>query len=451
MMRAFGLERSWANVPGCLLPLPAITLLSCFATASAPAWAADAPASPQQAAALIDLSSFEPIRPVETDRKLQASIASQSYIASGSVTSLAKELQERLTRDGWRVLEGGMITEAYASLTLHKAGFTLSLSVTASGKPNEAHVVLSNHGNVDFKRLPLPGDLQPQYQTPVMTMLKSSSSVADTAAKIAQSLTAAGWHPYGAPAGSLHFKQNGVRLLVSIMAAPAQDGATIVQIMSEQMSADLPIPDGAEGIQYSDSTRQVTFDQAAPMATVFASLTTLLAREGWKPTTASPIKIDFREHLIFRNEAGEMIDVACHSVEEKTRCRMEFRSASEVEQSNRAAAAEVARRAAATAAQSAKTPISIARPAGAKLAESRGNSVEFSLPSGRAAAAATAWLAILEQQGWKPKTNVREAAAGDFELEKDGIRLHVTYLDPGFIPGTISVTALGAATLKVDQ
>ncbi len=326
--------------------------------------AADQPASPQQAAEVIDLSSFELIRPIATDGVLNRRIAEQSYIASGSVTEIAGAIKERLTKAGWSPLDGGMVTDQYASETLQKSGFTLSLSVSPSGNPNEVRVTLMNHGNVDFKQLPLPGELVSQYQSPVMSMLGSPWPVDETTEKISQALIGAGWKPYGSPVGSRQFKQNGVRLNVSIMAAPAQDNRTVVQVSSEQMSADVPALDGAENIQYSDSTRSVSFDHSASLSEVFASIRALLESRGWTATTEAPIKISFRDHLIFRNSNQDMMEVMCNEVDGKTRTRMDFSTAADVEALNRAVEAEAARRKAEMAKQSVKELIVVTKPAG---------------------------------------------------------------------------------------
>ena len=402
-----------------------------------------------QARAVIDLSTFETIRPVDTDRKVNACIASQSYIARGSVTDLANELKSRLVQAQWRPLDGGAVTTQYASEVFQKSGFTLSLTVMPSPKPNESHVTLTNHGNVDYTALPLPDELKPQYQSAVMSMFSSPWSVEETTEKLSSVLVESGWQPYGAPIGSRHFKQNGVRLMVNIMAAPAQGNQTVVQITSEQLSADLPVPDGAEGVQYSDSTRQVLFDSAASVPDVFASVAGSLAPRGWKQTTESLIKIDFREHLIFRDGIGDMIEVVCYGVEEKTRCTVQFKSAAEVEALDQAVETELARRKKEMEKQAIKAEIPIAKPIGSTIVEADENSIEFSLPVGKAKAMVASWLTQFQQQGWKLTTNANDNAAGDFELVKGEIRIHITYVDPSLIPASLFVSVTGKATLRL--
>jgi hypothetical protein len=232
------------------------------------------------------------------------------------------------------------------------------------------------------------------------------------------------------------------------MAAPAQNNRTVVQVSSEQMSADIPVLEGAEGIQYSDSTRAVLFDHPAAPSEVFASLRTMLEQRGFEATTESPIKIDFREHLIFRNPAKDMMEIICHVVEGKTRTEVEFQDAAAVEKLNQAVEAEVARRQAEMAKQAVKEHIVLPIPAGAEIEESTENTVEFSLASGKALAALQPWISKLEKQGWKTTVNVREKVAGDLELARGEIELHVSYVDPGFIPASISVSVFGKATIE---
>ncbi len=428
-------------------------LLACTIplTLGASVGAADPPASPQQAAEVIDLSRFELVRPLEPDGVFSRRIAGQSYIAVGTVTEIAGVLGQRLKQAGWSPLGGGVITDQYASETYQKSGFTLSMSVSPSGKSNEVRVFMINHGNVDFKQLPLPGELTSQFQNAVMALFASPWTVDETTEKLSQALTGDGWTPYGAPAGSRQFKQNGVRLNVSIMAAPAQENRTVVQVSSEQMSADVPVPEGAEIVQYSDSTRSVSFDHAASLTEVFASVRIMLENRGWVATTEAPIKIDFRDVLIFRNPQQDMMEVMCHEFDGKTRTRIDFSTAEDVDAIDRALAVEVARRQAEMEKQSVRERIVIPKPAGSKITEAEGSRIEFSLATGKARSSLETWMRGLEKQGWKRTTVAQEKMAGNIILNKGEVELDITYVDPGFVPATVYLSVTGKADLQVKD
>jgi hypothetical protein len=91
-------------------------------------------------------------------------------------------------------------------------------------------------------------------------MYTAGGSVTETAEACRKLLLAQGWQPYGKAGDTLFFKQNALRLTVTVTAAPALGGKTSVSFSAEQLSADLPAPSDTVQLQYTDSTKQVLFD-----------------------------------------------------------------------------------------------------------------------------------------------------------------------------------------------
>ncbi len=443
-----------------MIPRMTLSIMSCVICLSW-AMAADPPATPEQAATLeqaatpeqaaraIDLNTFELIDPVNDEGIINRTIAGQSYISTSSVGDVSARIKKKLIDSGWSPLQGGTTTDQYSNEMYRKDGFTLSLSVSVSTKPNQSRIMIMNHGNVDLSAIEMPQGLKKQFENPVMSMLQSPWSVEETNQKIAAALNEAGWEPYGSPVGSQQFKQNGIRLNVNVMAAPAQSGRTIVQISTEQMSADLPVPKESTGVQYADTTRQVQFDHAKRRPEVFRLIRERLQSLGWKATTDEPIKIGFREHLIFRNSLSDMIQVEAHDVDGKTRASIQFKTAQEVKSMNEKLQAEADRKKAEMARQADAPPIEIPRPSGSEIKSTTDTKIEFVLPTGKAPGAIRTWTAQLKRQGWDVTINASERVAGDLTLKKDGMELSVTYVDPGFIPASISVSVFGKGAIKV--
>jgi hypothetical protein len=193
-------------------------------------------------------------------------------------------------------------------------------------------VTITNHGNVQLDKLPVPADAKPMFAGPATAMFATDASPADAAAACGKLLAEKGWQPYGSAGDAHFFKQNAIRLTAQISSAPAQGGKTMIQYSSELMSADLPAPPAASRVQYADSTKELSFDTRASLADVAQYYRTELAKSGWQATTDNPIKIDFRQELIFRNPAMDLLELKLHAADQVTRGTLKFLSAAEVEE-----------------------------------------------------------------------------------------------------------------------
>lgn len=294
------------------------------------------PATPAQAAAVLDLTTF----PVMDGASFPGmrSLATLTYLAPGTVGKAAEYHRAKLAELKWTELPGAAVAEEYASATFTREGYKLSLMISPySGADKSDHVMITliNHGNVDTQMLPVPPGSKPLYATPV-----SCAHLCDLPADEARQLVSAllldkGWQPYGSAGDSRDFKQNGVKLSARVAAAPAQQGKTVIDYSTTQMSADLPAPPDALRVQYSDAPTQLSIDLPGTVDNAVAYYKKALGELGWKPTTEKPIKERFKQFLIFRNEAKDVIDLEIKVVNGKPRLMLRHQTAAELEKLKR--------------------------------------------------------------------------------------------------------------------
>lgn len=408
-------------------------------------------ATVQQAASVIDLSKFPLVDGAEEPNTRV--IAGQGYTAQGNLVDVARSLQKKLSADGWKELDGAQFIDGYASAFYQKQGFLLSLSVMPGAKPGSVSVNLKNHGNVDLKKLPVPKGATELYSFPGTTAYLTDLKVSDANVELKKLLTSAGWKPFGETTASFFVRQNAVRLQVMVSEAPAQPGKTAIQFSSEQLSLDLPVPGDATLIDYKDSSTQMLVDSPSKQAKVVDFYVAELGKQNWEPTTENPIRIDFHDHLIFRNSEKEMLEIEFQEVDEKTRATITFTTAEEVERLDKRARelAAMKKKELEEEEERKRNPpkITVQAPSGAQAREKEKKSIEFSIGSGKAQAAVAAWIKTYEDDGWKLTSNVNESVAGNFDLKKDKVELHVDFVDPGFIPGEITISVRGNYQLEL--
>jgi hypothetical protein len=409
------------------------------------------PATVQEARSVLDLATFPLAK--SSGKVTYRRLAGQSYLAADKPPVVAQEITQQLVAAGWKEADGSTSTPEYVSALFSKGGYALSLTVLPAGGEMSS-VLLQNHGNVDLARLVATPALTPLLATGATAMLQAAAPAEQLQDSLRKQLVADGWTPYGEAGPAFNVRRNAVLVTVAVSAAPTDAGRSIVQLTSQLLSFEIPAPPGAESVQFADATGQLSFDLPQEPAAASAFYREELARGGWEPTTDKPVKIGLREHLIFRNAAKELIELQMQDLKGKTRCVVKAQTAAEVAAEDKlaagkASAAQETRRKQELAAGQGTGTVPLATPAGGRVTASGKEKVEFSLKAGGARAATQTLLKQLTADGWKVKPNVEATEAGDFDLEKGALHLHVTYLDPGFIEGTISVTARAPAVLSV--
>lgn len=404
------------------------------------------PATVAEAKAAFDLETFPLYE--GADKPSQQCVGGLSYLAKGKTADVYAFLKAQFLKHGFKELPGGFENAESANGTFKKEGFVASASVSnyaSNDDPGKVFVYVTNHGNVDPNRLPLPSGTTLVYAGPVTAMHTASGTPEETASEIRKLFLEQGWVPYGMAGDSQIFKQNAIRVTATVGPAPAQGGKTMISYMSEQLSADIPGPADMIDARYSDSTKQLSFDSAESQEAIFKYYVDTLGAAGWQPTTDKPLEIDWKKVLIFRNEPMDLIEVELSDVDGKTRANVEHQSAAEVAEMDRLIKEEQERltKAAQEEANRPAAKFTFTLPKGAENIEAAANEIQFNVNSGKAGAAFDALRKQLTDDGWKEDLRTRDANLGNAAFSKDAMSIDITYVETGILPSEITITGFG--------
>ena len=152
-----------------------------------------------------------------------------TYTIKGDSKSAYDFPKKQFAALGWKELPEASVTEQSASGNFTGAGYKISVTVYPFGGPGLVTVMLHNHGNFDFAKLPVPAGTKPLYVAgPITALFLAPGSVAETIDATRKAFLAAGWEPHGGEDGSSYYKQGLNRVLAAIQAAPAQGGKTVI-------------------------------------------------------------------------------------------------------------------------------------------------------------------------------------------------------------------------------
>lgn len=288
---------------------------------------------------------------------------------------------------------------------------------------------------IDLAKLPVPAGAKSIFADANSAMYFADGSVEATKTEVAKLLGAEGWAPYGSAGDVQFFKRNLVRLTANV--GGAATGKTSIQYSAEKIAVDLPAPADAENLNYSDTTKQVDFDTKSDAAAVEKYYRELLAKSDWKATTDKPFKNGFKDEVIFRNPAKDMLTLQLHEFEGKRRVSLKHHSAAEV--------AEIERRALAAIEQKKKDAekplpkLKLTPPAEATGIARMKNRLSFKLPAGKAKGIIEGWRKELTSAGWKTDEVKLDDKVGGVTFRKEKQFLSVDYID--LFEGEITVTA----------
>ncbi|TWT91978.1 hypothetical protein [Stieleria varia] len=402
----------------------------------------------EQAKSVLDLSG-KPL--IDCIGDPQTRIASQSYQCDGETVKIAKQLDEIMQQRGFTRLDGASFTDAYCSSVYQKSGFTVSLMVMPSGMPDVASVTLLNQGDVNLRGLPKP-ESKELYVQPASAIFTCELSVDQAKVRCRELLEGAGWEWFGDTTVSFFMRQNAVRLQVMCSESPAQPGVTTLHYSTELMSSTLPMVPDLVRVAYSDMTTTLDGDSTLGVDEFATAYRKTLTEAGWNATTEQPIKIDFRDHLIFVNQAKEMAELSFYTVESVTRFQLRFQTAEQVERESQQAKMAVLQAQTKRDADEARllnpTRIVIARPDGADIRQATKQKLEFTVRSGTAKAAVSQWIQSCKDAGWKIETLVESREVGEYKLTKGEQVISASFVDPGFIPGEITLKT--SPTFQLD-
>ena len=413
------------------------------------------PATVEQAARVLDLTTFPLMDGAPANS--QRTVANLSYSVASNVKTVFGFQKKKLVEKGWKELPNTSITDQSASGMFARNGFIISVSAFPSGESGKVLVTLHNFGNVNLAKLPVPRDSKAVYVGDATAMYVTSASVESTAATMSKLIMAEGWQPYGTAGDSSYFKQNAIRLSLTVSSAPAQGGKTMVSFASELMSADLPAPEKAEELQYSDSTKELSFATTGDKNAVVDYYKKALAQAGWQPTLDKTVKIDDNDTMIFRNPAKDMLTLSMPPASDgKIRVSLQHQSAAEIAELERQIKAmapalrkEAQAREAKEAAEFAEAhkpfpKVAVTLPDGITDVEQTKDEIKFKVGNGKAKAVAEAWRKEFRESGWKENAAVVAAMAGSIAFTKEKQSLTISYTDTGMMPAEIRLSAMGA-------
>jgi hypothetical protein len=196
-----------------------------------------APATVEEAAKVLDLSTF----PLMDGAKSAESrhVANLSYVAPGDAKKALEFNRKAFVAQSWKELPNSTVTEDSASAMFARDGFVVALSVIPF-EASSVSVRLQNLGNVKPGKLPVPPGARPVYQGDPTAMYSTDAAVPATADAIRNLFVAHGWVPYGKAGDSDFFKKNAILATVTVSSAPAQGGKTMIQYSNQLISSDIP-------------------------------------------------------------------------------------------------------------------------------------------------------------------------------------------------------------------
>jgi hypothetical protein len=413
------------------------------ATAACSAGAVDSskgtPASPAESAKVLDLATFPLAQGAE--EPVVRSAASLSYRAAGTVQDLLAFQRRQLLEQKWKELPGGYVSDQAGSAAFARNGFSVSVMVYSTEKDAPVHVTITNHGNVDLGKLPVPPGTKPFFSGPLNASYITETPVSETSEACRKLLLERGWQPYGTAGDVQFFKQGAVRLAARVSSAPAQGGKTVIDLSAMLMSVDLPAPSVAEGLQYADQTAQLFFDTPATQPEVVDFYQQTLAKSGWESTTEKPIKIDFKHIMIFRNPQQEMLTLELTEVDDQRRVLLKYQSAAEIAELDRLIKEESERKK--MAANKPLEKLAIALPPGAADVEQTKTRIEFKIRAGQAQPLAETWRKRFAEEGWQEEVAAFEKMAGSISFSKGQQNVSLSYVDTGILAAEVTLQAHG--------
>ncbi len=400
-----------------------------------------------EAAKVFDPANFPVLKTEEpVGRKY---VGGFSYQAKTDPQAGFKFYQQALSKRKWKELPDSYVTETSCSGMFGKDGYLISLSLTPVGDDGEVLVSIHNHSNIPLKKLPVPKGVKPFYSVPTAEASLTEQPREETAAAVTKLLVEQGWEPYGTAGDQMFFKQNAVRLSANVATAPAQDNKTVITYSADQMSADIPAPAETSGLQYSDSTKAILFDVDSDLGTIHKFYNDVLAKADWKPTTDKPILIGFKQTVIYRNPAKDLLELEMFEVEGKLRVEVKHQSAEEVAEIDRQVEAAVAeKKKAVNKPQPKLDKLAISLPAEAQDVEAEKSEIKFTIGDGKAKPFAEALRKKLKADGWKETSATLDAMAGAVLLDKGDQKLQIIYLETGVLPAEVTISGDG---LELEQ
>jgi hypothetical protein len=413
------------------------------------------PATPDEAARVLDLRKFPRMDGANVGSLHTLGIL--MYEAKSPPAAAFDFQRKQLAKLGFQEMKGGYTSPQSASGYFTKDGFTVAASASEiSGDPAKAgwsSVTLVNSGNVHLAKLPVPPGTKPFHPSPSEVSYTTTAKVEPTATACRKLLLAAGWEPYGQagrdanqPDSAMqYFKRNAIKLQLWVMTTPAEGGKTLIRYSTDLLSADLPAPSDATDPRYSDHQKTLRMDE--PSAKTDAILTFYLERLpklGWKATTEKPIADDRTksQFLVFRNAQKDLLSLDLEQFTDIVRVTLQHQTAAEVAEEERLAKEQAEQEKVAEAKRTMKIKVAVPLPAKADQLEKEASRLEFTLATGSGPATLEAFREHFTKEGWTEEEGAEFGKnTGELDFEKDMFWLRFSYFDIGFGGAEFTVSA----------
>ncbi len=367
------------------------------------------------------------------------------------------ELQEafafhfgQLKESGWRELPDSRLDGQNPLAFLTQKGFVVTLSaIEITWQPDKKGFVMvsiNNHGNVLSRTLPVPEGVEIQHVNDINATYVTTAPAKRTRKQCDRLLLDLGWEPYGSARDMRNFKKNAILLSTDVSTHEAQPGKTFLSYRTELLSADLPMPTDYKDPRYHDSQKRVRFDcPDEDIAKVTAFYSAKLAGRDWKPT-AEPTRIDDKTVVIYRNPAGDMIELDFQHFRDDCTVSVRHSTALEVAELERRIKEEAQERAAALIAAEDAMP-KVALPIPGKATETTQNGdreIDVVVSKGATKGVLEAWQEHFTAAGWQEETVRFGDLFSVLHLRNDEATIKVQASHGNFDPeATIEVRAYG--------
>ena len=191
------------------------------------------------------------------------------------------------------------------------------------------------------------------------------------------------------------------------------------------------------------------FDVASEEADIHRFYNETLAKAGWKSTLDKPIKIDFHDTVIYRNDAKDLLRLEMYTVEDKLRVSVTHQSAAEIEAIEAAIKAEALAKKNRPKTENKPGVLAITLPAEAKDVEATKKEIKFNIADGKSKSFAESLRKSLKADGWKETSSKFEAMFGLLIMENGKQELKVMYLETGVIPAEVTINGDGVELEQV--
>ncbi len=403
------------------------------------------PASVEEVVSLLDFAVF-PIYG-ENPEVVYRVAAGQKYFARGSAEKIAGEIVAELKKRGWSEEEGGMLSEAFTSIVFTNFEFVVSLSVTPKVDGSGVAVTLKNHGNIDFKKLPLPSDWQNVQTSTMMATFHTAEPIEQSLDRLRAVMLVNGWEDFGSSKATHSYRKNAVKLQFSASVAPAFWGTTVIQATAEQLSCVIPLPPKPTLVQYDDGTGKFVVESEENIDSLTEFFRGRLLATGW--IERSPTESNTPDRSAFINSIGDVLEFDIQRKEQASRIDGVFKPV--VRSSQIVAIAKEPEVPMVAPAAPIELPVLVMElPKYLKVEVATENSVEITTVTRGAVKAVKLIQEKLEAAGWQTTPGKADRDAGATVFKKAEQELRVEYSDPGLKRAKISMK-LSAGKLKVES